>query len=154
MDALSLYDFDAVSIALRKAKYLGSSVLETPPRSLFIPPRINRKGFYGEQLFSALATGRLKEYDILGSAHLSNWRNQGFDVSFSIPPNKIHPLGLKFLVEVKTLYDNTIFQLSDMQRRRADILAVYNPKSFDQSFTFEGVLYNIPKKCYRCIKLH
>lgn len=153
MSALSVYDYDAVSKALRICWITGTSVLRTghASTSLAMPFAVGRKAFYGEQLFSAMATGRFKTLDALGDRHLLNWRNQGFDVQLYIrDPRYSYP---KFIVEIKTLNEGSFYELSPAQRREANVLAIFNPKYSDQTVVFEGTTYVVSKRSYRLIKL-
>ena len=135
-----------LSHALAQCRLEDFSYLSGLP-NFRLPYTHGMKSYYGEQMFSMIATGRLKDLDATTSGVVKvSWRNFGFDVLFSDYAG-VHR------IEVKTIYMGEIIPLSVQQERIAQYLAIYNPRTVSQGIKFRHKNYQVPPTSYVLIKL-
>jgi len=144
-----------VKLAIKKAIANGSSFLKGLDYDLVVPRTRGVITYFGEQQLSFMANGEFLKSDIKNGQIYVPIKDQGYDVKFAekvTNPDKTTFYRVH-LIEVKTIFKGSIFDLSRQQKRIAGFLAIYNPRYQMQSYTYDGVKYEVPSRSYVIIKL-
>ena len=136
-----------VSEACARAFIKGQETLELTNERPNIPYVHGEVTYFGEQMFSWMATGSFKPLDVIKGKGISvALRDQGFDVI-------VRWRERVYRVEVKTIYKNSILPLSGPQRRIATLLAIFNPRESVQNIEFDGIIRECAPLSYHIIRL-
>lgn len=144
-----------VKMSIKQAIKNGSSFLAGLDYELVVPRTRGVETYFGEQQLSFMANGEFLKSDMKNGQIYVPIKDQGFDVKYAekvINPDKTTFYRVH-LIEVKTIYKGSIYELSRQQQRIAGFLAIYNPRYQMQAFTYDSVKYEIPSRSYVMIKL-